>query len=312
MKATRTIFSIICLTISLSSFGQFETCKDFDPSIFDNKVLYIPSYEQFITQIAFPSPFQKSMKKEQKKLAEMYVEAWTKGLAESYYDATDYEIVYYNWKNFNKNVDPNAAIMFFQDDTQKNRHIYIQTSDPYLKTVVRAVGNDLDFFSKNDVRLFMNLINETIKNSWSSESSFKPSAINQKKYKDDLIELYDNLKEMTFLVPRSTRKNPDKAAQKDKETEEALKSWSISKVKLATQDEIDKKRLSGESDYFYLHTIKYHKNLALKINYNLLLSTEYDNVLFAYTALKRLTPERLLNIQSKLKEKVEQYKLEKK
>ena len=115
MKQVKNIILVLLLTfVTNVSYGQMAAVKKFDYSILKDKVLYIPSYEtseKFIAKMTKRGKFDKIT--EAKAKVELYNTAWKEAMAESSYDATDYEIRGFSAKKLFKSKDPKAVIMQF-------------------------------------------------------------------------------------------------------------------------------------------------------------------------------------------------------
>ena len=96
-------------------------------------------------------------------------------------------------------------------------------------------------------------------------------------------------------------KKPKKAADRTADLKEALKSWELSPYKLTTAAEIEKKRLEGDPDSYYWRDFPvYTQSPLITYHYNVILSTESDDVLFGFLGTKRLKPKTLQEAQKKI------------
>lgn len=306
----------IFLTFTLfslnSSFGQMAIVKKFDYTILKDKVLYIPTYEvseKFISKMTRRGKFDKLNNTKAK--VDHHNKAWEEAMAESSYDATDYEIRGFDAKKLIKSKDEKAVLLYYYTDKYGNRQAQLLVTSPKKKVIANTIVTGLDLSDKNDIRLMMNMLNESLNtaaelNEEGEKASRKGAA---KKYKEGLVEWYNDVESKTFLVPKSEHKNEKKAASRNADLEEALKLWKLSKYEFTTEDEVNSKRIEGDSDSYYWKTFRiYTQSSLLTFNYNILLSTDSDDVIVGFLGKKRLKPSTLDMIQTKIKNKVERYK----
>lgn len=307
-----TILLIHILLFSINGFAQLAAVKKFDYTILKDKVLYIPTYEvseKFISKMSRRGKFDKLT--DAKAKVEHHNKAWEEAMAESSYDATDYEILGFDAKKMIKSKDEKAVLLYYLTDKYGNQQVEMLVTAPKKKVIARSIITGLDLSDKNDIRLMMNMLNESLNtatelNEEGQKASRRGAA---SKYKKGLVEWYDDVKEKTFLVPKSEHKNEKKAANRNKDLEEALKSWKLCNYEFTTQDEVNNKRIEGDPDSFYWKTFRiYTQNALITFNYNVLLSTEGDDVIVAFLGKKRLKPSTLDLIQTKIVNKAERYK----
>ena len=109
-------------------------------------------------------------------------------------------------------------------------------------------------------------------------------------------------------MPKSEHSNEKKAASRNADLQESLKTWSISKYKFTTNSEIEKKRLEGDSDVYYWRDIPYYTNTPIAYHINYIVSADGDDVVFMFMGTKRLKPGTLKEIQTKIIDRGEKFK----
>ena len=293
-------------------FSQIPAVKNFDYSILKDKILYIPTFEvnkRYATKMTKKGKLDKLA--DAKAEVEEYNLAWQEAMAESSYDATDYEIRAFDHKKVLKSKDEKAVLLFYYRDRYGNRYANIVVAGPKKKVVARSIITGLDLTDKNDIRLMMNMLNESL--NVAAELVEEQGKANRKgarnKYRQGLIDWYDGVEDKTFLVPKSEHKNEKKAEKRNVDLKEALKSWKLSKYEFTTEEEINNKRIEGDADSYYWKTFRiYTQNSLITFNYNILLSTDGDDIIVAFLGKKRLKPATLEQIQKKILAKVERFK----
>lgn len=306
------ILFISVLFVFNNSFGQIAAVKKFDYTILKDKVLYIPTYEvseKYISKMSKRGKFDKISDK--KTIVEHYNTAWKEAMAESSYEATDYEIRSFDHKKVIKSKDEKAVLLYYYTDRYNNRQVELVVTAPKKKVIARSIITGLDLSDKNDIRLMMNMLNESLNTaSELNEEGKKASrrgAVD--KYKRSLVEWYEGIEDKTFLVPKSEHKNEKKAANRNEDLKAAIKNWKLSKYEFTTEEEVNNKRIEGDPDSYYWKTFRVYTSSSLIIlNYNLLLSTEGDDIIMAFLGKNRLKPSTLEQIQKKIVAKVERYK----
>jgi len=300
------------LLLSLSGFSQFGQLKKFDFSVLEGKTLYIPTYEvsaKFAKRMARKGKVQEI--NDAKAEAEKYNKAWKEAMAESSYSATDYEIRAFNQRDLNRSKDPKAMIMYYYVDDNGNTSACLAVTGPKKVTVARSVINGFDLSDKNDIRLMMNMLNESMITATEVQDGGQKVGYKnlRNKYKQRVVEFIDGIGDKTFLVSKSEHKKPKKASERNSDLRLALKSWSLSKYELKTEAEINEKRLEGDEDSYYWRDIPYYtNNILITYHINYIISTANDEVLFAFMGKKRLKPATLKEIENKLKSKSAKYK----
>ncbi len=302
---------IFCLLGSLNVNAQFNPIKKFNYSLLENKKLYIPTYEaseSYIKKMGKKGKFDKIA--DAKAKAELHNNIWKEAMAESSYDATDYEIRGFDRRKLIKEQNKEAILLYYYVDDYGNWSAMLMVTAPKKQIIARTIITGLDLSDKNDIRLMINMLNESLNTAAELEEEGDKSMKSiRNKYKEGLVEFYDNIGSKTFLVPKSEHKNEKKAAQRTDDLKESLTSWSLSKYKLTTTEEIEKKRVEGDSDSFYWRDFPiYTNNVLITYHYNYILSTDGDDILFGFLGKKRLKPSTVESIQKKIVNKSEKYK----
>lgn len=298
--------------ISSLSFAQLNPLKKFDFSLLEDKVLYIPTYETSKKYIAKMSKRGKLDKiADAKAKTEAYNKAWKEAMAESSYDATDYEIRGFDAKKLFKNKDPKAILLLYQIDKYGNEYALLYTTGPKKQKIAQALITGLDMGDKNDIRLMINILNDSMNTAAEIQGEGKKATFKNlgKKYKMALVEWAEDMDNKTFLVPKSEHKNEKKAASRNADLEAALKNWKLTNYEFTTEEEINNRRIEGDENSFYWKTFTLYTGYALlTFNYNLIISTDGDNLITGFMGKKRLKPATLDLIQNKITAKVERYK----
>lgn len=313
MKKTPLILiAIVALLISFSANAQFNSAKNFDFSSLEGKTLYIPTLE-------VSSSFAKRMKNKGKldkleakeNAVDAYNDAWKQAMAESSYDATDYQIGGFDKRELIKNKDKEAAFLDFNVDDYGNISVAMYVTYPKRTVIAGSLINGFDLTDKNDLRLMMNLINEVL-NQYTEveESGSKKSGKNLRlTYFKKYLDYYDDISSKTFLVPTPTHKKPEKAAQKTKELEAALKGgWKLCNYELLDEEEINLRRLESDPDYFYWRSIPMYTNLPVPTYYNFILSGDNDELLTYFLGKGKMKPATLQTVESKMQKKAENWR----
>jgi len=313
MKHFKNIFLALTFTLIANiCFGQLNPLKKFDLSLLEGKVLYIPTYEvskKYTAKMSKRGKFDKLA--DAKAEIEAYNKAWKEAMAESSYDATDYEMRGFDYKKMFKSKDPKAILLYYVSDKYGNEYAKLIATGPKKKVIAHSMITGLNFYDKNDIRLMMNMLNESMTTAAEiqgegDKASFKNIG---KKYKEALVEWAEDMESKTFLVPKSEHKNKKKADSRNADLEAALKNWKISKYEFTTEEEINNKRTEGDENSYYWKTFRVYTSSALiTLNYNLILSTDSDDMIVGFMGKKRLKPATLDLIQNKITAKVEKYK----
>ncbi|MCB0402687.1 MAG: hypothetical protein KDD41_11425 [Flavobacteriales bacterium] len=314
-KINQTTLSLLVMMLfSTIGFSQMAPVKKFDYSILEKKKLYIPTFEaneKFIQKMSKKGKYDKIADAKEK--AAYYNKIWKEAMAESSYDATDYEIRAFDRKQLVKSKDKEAILMYFVFDDYGNGQVSLLVTGPKQQIIASSIINGLDLGEKNDIRLMMNMLNESLNTA--SELNEEGSKTNMKgmrsKYKEGVVEFYDNIGDKTFLVPKSEHKNEKKAAERNADLKEALKTWKLSKYEFTTEEEIENKRIEGDPDYYYWRDFPIYSainGVRITYHFNVIISADSDDVLFSFMGKKRLKPETLEQIQSKIVTKANRYK----
>ncbi len=308
----RVIVTLTTLLITTASYAQITSPKKFDYSILENKTLYIPTYEassKFISKMKKRGKYKQIT--EVKRKAEHYNEIWKEAMAESSYDATNYEIKAFNRKRLIKDKDENAVLLNFYVDEFGNKFASLYVTHPKSTLIANTLITGLDLSKKNDIRLIINMLNESL--NAASELYEEGKKVNTKgirsKYKERLVNFYDEIDDKILLVPRVRHKNPKKAKARNADLREALKSWNLSQYEFTTTANLEAKRVEGDPDSYYWKSFPiYTSNPLITYHYNLILSTASDEVLVTFLGKKRLKPATLDKIQNKIVSKAERFK----
>ena len=314
MKTKIALLAIAILLLTCNTaFAQMNPIKSFDFSLLEGKKLLIPTWEaseKYIKKMGKKGKFDKIASAKEK--AEYYNKIWKEAMAESSYDATDYEIRGYDEKQLIKSKNKEAILLgYLIDRNTGNVHAQLVVTHPKRQAIARTVINGLDMSEKNDIRLMINMLNESLNTAveMEEEGSDKTFKSLRNKYKERVVEFFDGIEDKVFLIPEIEHKNAKKAEKLNTELKAALKSWKLCDYEFTTMEEIEKKRVEGDPDSFYWRDFPiYTNNILITYHYNVLLSTDGDNVLFAFFGKKRLTASVLEKTQEKLVKKAAKYK----
>lgn len=309
----KSIFILLFLFVGASvAQAQFNPIKKFDYKLLKSKVLYIPKWSEdsdYAKHLIKRAKFDKLASKNERGLE--YNRIWTEAMAQSSYDATPYEIIEIDPKKLFKQKNDKAIILMYYRDKYNNWFAQLWVTGPKRQVIASTVINGLNLAKVEDVRLMMNMLNYSMNTAaeLEEEGSAKTFKDLRNKYKENLVEFFERMPQMTFLVPGSTHKNPKKAKDRDDDLKAALKTWKLSTYEFTTEDKLEEKRLEGDQNSYYWRNFNYYTNSPL-ITYhiNFILTTEKDEVVFYFMGDKRLKPSTLDEIQTKIKKRSEKFK----
>ncbi len=312
----RFIYSSLIMGLALitsTTWAQFVGPKNFDYSILENKTLYIPKFTEnstYAKKLVKKGKFDKLA--DLKARVEYYNNMWKEAMAQSSYDATPYEIKGFNRRELLKAKDEKAILLHYQVDDYGNWQAQLWVCGPKRKMIANAIITGLNLADGKDVRLMMNMLNYSLQTASEIQEEGDKVSLHARrsKYKENLIEFMDNIKDKTFLVPKEVNeKKPKKAEQHNADLAEALKLWKLSPYKLTTLEDVNEKRLNGDPDSYYWKNFNlYTNNPLITYRVNFVFTTEKDEVVFWFLGNKRLKPRTLEEMQTKLVSKSEKYK----
>ncbi|SDM57452.1 hypothetical protein SAMN05421823_11620 [Catalinimonas alkaloidigena] len=310
-RAKKLLFFFLAVSFCQVGYAQLNPIKKFDYSLVEGKKLLIPSFEtseKYIKRMTKKGRFDKIEDVQEK--VNYYNTIWEEAMLESSYDATSYEIKAFDYRELVKQKDQEAILLHYYIDKYNNWSAVLMVTAPKRQTIASAIINGLDLSSKNDIRLMINMLNESLNAAIQLEQEGDKSYRAMKnKYKERVVNFYDRIEEKTFLVPKSTHKNPEKAAERTADLKDALKAWHLSGSELTTEEGIEEKRLEGDEKSFYWRDFPiYTQSPLITYHYNVIISTKDDVVLFAFLGKKRLKPETLTLIENKIVSKATKYK----
>jgi len=307
------LFLLVGLVLFQLGYAQMATSKKFDYSTLDQKVLYIQEYD---LDDDFVKRMTKRGKHEKLKDAiddvESYNRAWEDAMNTSSFDASPYEIRGYDQKRLLKEKNNKAIILqFWHDHNTGNEGVSMVVTGPKKAVIAVTYITGLDIETASDLRLIMNLLNYSLQEAAELSNSgekVKRSALVEN-YKKNLVEIYDRMPDMTFLLPDQEYGNPSKTAEKKRELKQAFKEyWTLSKYEFISQEELQLKRRNGEADSFYWQMITiFTTNALVTYRMNYLLTTEKDEPIFMFLGSKKFKPRTMEEIQTKLVKRAEKY-----
>ncbi len=307
---------IICgafLITNLAS-AQLAGVKPFDPAILKNKVLYIPTFEaseRYIDKMSKKGKFDEISDHEQK--VEYYNTLWKEAMAESSYDATDYEIKGYDLKQLIKSKNEEAIILTYRQDDYGNRTVSMFVTGPKKRTIAIAPITGFNLFDKGDLRLMINMLNESLNDAAETAIDGQKTSRSaaRKDYKMKFVEWADNIADKTFLVPASEHQNEKKRDRRNEDLQDAIQYWKISNVKFTDHEEVEAKRVEGDPDHYFWRSIPvYTQSPLITYHYNLLISTESDDLLLVFMGKGRLKSSAVEQTQRKILSKADKFRQE--
>lgn len=312
LKFTRVLPLFILFSIfAHSAFAQLAPVRKFSADMLEGKTLHIP---QFAVRDKFIKKMTRRGRGDEIKSAEEEVEAynkkWRDAIEESSYDATPYSTDGYNLKQVKKEKQPDKMILEFFEDSKGNQTVRIIAAIPKWRIIARAPITGLSLNSKDDLKLIMNMLNESLSTALEFTDGKK---VNMKEalkaYKTEVVSFYDGMGDLTLMVPKIWHKNPKKAANRNRNLAAAMKSWNVSKYKITTHKEIDRLRMENDPNSLYLLSVPYFTNNQMITYYfNFIISTKSDEILFINFQMKKLKPAAILKIQKDLGKKAEKYR----
>jgi len=180
---------IIALAFSNMVTGQLTPIKSFDFSLLEGKKLFIPTYEasqKFIAKMAKKGKLDEI--EDAKAAAENYNKMRSEAMAESSYDDTDYEIKAFDAKSLMKAKDKEAMFLRLYQDDYGNRTASITVCSPKKQVIASTIINGLYLGEKNDIRLMINMLNESLNTAAEIQDEGGSSRKDVKsKYKENVI-----------------------------------------------------------------------------------------------------------------------------
>ena len=202
------LFILVMLSVSQTGFSQMNPIKKFDYSLLNGKTLLIPTLaasDSYLKKMAKKGKLEGI--KDTKKAAEYYNTIWKEAMAESSYDATDYDVRAFDVKKLIKEKNEKTILLYYKTDKNGNMSAALTVTGPKRQVVAETIINGLNLFSKNDLRLMMNMLNESLLMASELEQKGDKSIKAIKgKYKQGIVDFYDNIGEKTLLVPKSEHK----------------------------------------------------------------------------------------------------------
>lgn len=298
--------AVILLIGAATSNAQMAALKKFDYRLLENKVLYIPEFDE-------NEPMAKKLIKKGKfdklQVLKDYAETWKKVMAQSSYDATPYEIRKFDAKKLARQKDERAIVLIYTEDKAGNNFVQMWVTGPKRRLIAQALINGLNIYEENDLRLMINILNYSLNETAEvQEEGNKNRKGLKEKYLENLSVFYNNMDEMTFLIPYSNHKNEKKAAERDAEVKEALQYWTLSPYQFTKEEELQKRRKEGDQTSFYWKNFNYYTaNPLITYRFNYIITTDKDEPIFYFLGSKKFKAKTLEEIQEKIKKRAEKY-----
>lgn len=309
-------FLVLTLVVITSAFGQFSPVKNFDYSILEGKVLYIPQLNfnedsNKIQRLLKNERFEK-IETEKEKIIE-YNRIWKEAMEQSSYKATPYEIVDFNYKELKKAKDPKALVLKYFTDGYYNEWVSLVSMGPdNTKDIATALITGIDLSKAEDIRLMINMLNFSLNEaSELQENNLITGYDNvRKNYKKNFLEFYESISEQTFLVVKDENENQEKAERRNSDVLEALHEWTLSDYKIITKEDLESRRLKKEKGSYYWRSFPMRTQSPLIIiQMNIILGTENDEVyFFKQLGSKRLKGSTIIEIQENIKSRANRFK----
>lgn len=309
-------FLVLSLVVITSAFGQFSPVKNFDYSLLEGKVLYIPQLNfkedsNKIQRLLKNGRFEK-IETEKEKIME-YNRIWKEAMEQSGYKATPYEIVDFNYKELKKAKDPKALVLKYFTDAYYNEWVSLVSMGPdNTEDIATALITGIDLSIVEDIRLMINMLNFSLNEASELQGKNLTTGYGnvRKNYKQNFLEFYERISGLTFLVVKDENENLGKAERRNSDVLEALQEWTLSSYEIITKEDLESRRLKKEKDSYYWRSFPMRTQSPLIIiQMNIILSTENDEVYF-YKQLgsKRLKGSTIIDIQENIKSRASRFK----
>ncbi len=299
---------LVLLTIGLASTraqSMGGLAKKFEWNELENRTLLIPTYnlsERYIEKLMKRSKNEKLANKQER--ADMFNTAWTEGLAESFYDATPYEIKSFDQKALIKSKSTKFMMLTFTEDKYGNVYVNVFLPGPKKKLIATTIVNGFNLYEKRDVRLMMNILNNSLLTA--GQIYDEEGVVKRKDQKGKSIDyfqkFYADISNKTFYVPILTVEDSKKKYETiNAEVKETLANdWEICNSKQINHEELDEVKNSGNDDGFYIRVIRINTQYPFPFFYNLVLTTEKDGVLSGFIAKAHVRSSNIKKLQEKL------------
>jgi len=311
-----TLFKILSAVLfiifsSNDTSGQFIVNTKFDYELLEGKTLWIPLWD--VDDKTMKKMLEKDKYEEYEALARSATslnEMWNKVMSGSSYDATPYILKKYTYNEFRKEKPEDAiglVIKAYTKGASTNYMAELIVAKPKFRTIASALINDLDITDENDLRLIINMLNQSLNTAIEldqNENANRSGVMN--KYKQNFVDFFDQIDTKTFLAPVYPEEDKN-SAELNNELKEALTEWNISKVEMVTEYEINEKRKEKSTCCFYWKNIPYRVGLITQ-HVNLIINTENDEVLFIYWGKGKLKSGNIQEAQTKMLKRSEKYK----
>jgi len=313
MTPLKTLIVFAAMMLTVPAFAQFGHMKKFDYRLLENKTLLIPEWDvkqRWAKRMLKKGKFTAIDNAEAQ--AQAYNDLWKKAMAESSYDASDYEIRAYDQRALLKEKNEEAMLLYYRIDEYDNVTANLLVTGPQKLLVATSIINGIDLGDANDVKLMMNMLNYSLNVNTELEEEGKDAGYSniRSKYKSNYVAFFEGIADKTFLVPRFKHKNEKKEAKINAEIKAALKeAWTISKYEFVTDDEIEKRRRNGDTEAFYWRNFNVYTNSPLiTYRFNVLFTADRDEMIVGFIGKKALKGAAIEKTQDKMTKRYERFK----
>ncbi len=304
------LFYFACCIVS----AQYRTIKKFNFNLLKDKVLYINEF----SESSYYSDWliKKGKLSELKTLnekTEYYNSLWKEAMAKSSFDAIPFEIKEFEAKKLFREKNEKAIILMYHVDNTQNFYADLWVTGPKRTIIASVIINGLDLSDVNDIRLMMNLLNYSLNESVEIESTTGDKSFSglRDKFKQRMVDFYQDLSQQTFYVIKEDSYNPKKAERKNRKIKEALEStWNVCKYEIISEEELQKKKDEGVTHGYYFKCFNYYTNNPLvTYKFRYLLTIDRDEPIFFYYGLgAAFKAKTVKTLQNKIISKGKKYK----
>lgn len=340
--------AIFALLLALLVFPSISTSAQngikvnpIDPAVLQNKVLYIPAYDDV-------NPMYSKRRKAQITAERISDDAilsqWDRVMMNSTWKHTNYEVKKFTPKELIKEKNPEALMFVILETSSScgesgirmiNYYAKVIMTGPKKKELASALVNGLDWNTDEGLRLVVNMMSDAISNGIETFEAKKGGvkASTRDEFKKDLVNFVDEMERKIFLVEKlavseevfqQIISNPEldkqevkrltKEQKKNIEKDEALAkalaaSWTLCEYKIVEREEVNALRKAADADSFYWKNVELNTcGPLIGQNTNYLFSTNGDKVLAMFAGKGAMKGSTIKAIQDELQMKYERYK----
>jgi len=319
MKKITILLGVILLAY-VSTIAQFGNVKDRDTFTFEEiqkKTLYIHIFDpdsKYAKKLIKKGKFD-----ELKSLEEMvayYNEVWAEAMATSAWDATPYEIREFSASKLFAEKNEDALVLTYKFIYPYNVIAEVRMTGPVEKLLASAFVNGLDLGKAGDIRLMMNMLNNSLNVGieLSEEEKEMVYSNTRNKYKEVLVAFEENLENMLFLVPKFTEEEFKNYKKRNSKIEKGIVEWTASKYEIVPTEEIDERRANGDTECFFWRSFTVWSSMnGIPVpiySVNMFFTCERDEFLYYWYGGKMLKKSSILSAQEEIKRKAGVFKVD--